>query len=175
MAYDKGVDFSEVQSSNWNVAQKFVNDKVHKYLLLIDTYKDLAIFGFANIENDVFINNVNLKNTSRIFALKRLIRAILSLISNTKFAIKKDSMNSFTEYSERLLKLERYIPKLRLEKKRGQKIVELNLDENIFEKIMFELNDMIDNIYKKLNDADLIFAHAQEEFDVEKAKQRKFF
>lgn len=174
MVYEKGVNFDDVQSGNWNVAQKFVNDKVHKYLVLIDNYKDLAVFGFSHIESDITIsNNSNLKNTARLYALKRLINAILSLISNTKFAIKKESKTVFTTYSARLLKIEKYIPKLRIVKKRGQKIVELNLNENIFEKIMFEINDMVDDIYKKLNEADLIFAHT-EEFDVEKAKQRKF-
>lgn len=173
MVYEKGVNFEDVQSGNWNVAQKFVNDKVHKWLVAIDDYTTLAVFGYSNIESDVFMVNENLKNTARIHALKRLVNAILNLVRNTKFAVKGDAKDKFTKYSERLLKIEKYIPKLKIEKKRGAKVVELFIDEGIFEKIMFEINNMVDDIYKKLNDADLIFAHT-EEFDIEKAKQRKF-
>ena len=82
---NKGVDWGEVQSGNWNVAKPYTNDKIHKWLVLIDTYQTIATFGYSTIESDVFIKDENLKNTARLNALKRLIHAIDSLIRNTKF------------------------------------------------------------------------------------------
>jgi hypothetical protein len=166
----KGVDWEDVQTGNWNVARPYTTEKILKWLVQIDYYQTIAVFGYSNIESDVFIGNKNLQNTSRLHALRRLLHAILSLIRNTKFAIKETDKPSFGTYTERLLKIEKYLNKLREEKRRGQRVVELNINEDLFDKIMGELSSMIDDINYKLNKADLIFAHT-EEYDPKKIKE----
>ena len=72
--------------------------------------------------------------------------------------------------SERLSKVEIALPKLRIEKKRGSRIVELNINEEFFSKITNELDTIMDDINFKLNKAGLIFT-PEEEFDIKDIKQ----
>jgi hypothetical protein len=102
--------------------------------------------------------------------MKRLIHAIISLIRNTRFAIKKDDMKSFEDHTKRLLLVEKSLYKLREEKKRGNKITELGINEKLFDLMMKEISEIIDDINQKLNDADLIFTHT-EDFDPKKMKE----
>lgn len=167
---NRGVDFNDTGTGNWNVAKPYTSDKILKWLVLIDDYHTIAIFGYSNLESDVFMRDNNLKNTARLNALKRLIHAMLNLIRNTKFAVKKAAKDSFDTYRLRLLKIEGAIPRLREEKKRGNKITELNVNEKLFEMIMDEISGMIDDINTKLNEANLIFTHI-EDFDPKKMKE----
>ncbi len=170
MVFEKGVDYEELETKNWNVAKSYSQEKVQRWLVLIDEYHTLSTFGYSKIDSDIFIRDSNLKNTARIMALHRLIHAILTLIRNTKFAIHKKSKPKFEEYKKRLLIIKNNIYKLRIEKKRGNKIVELEIEESLFEKINTEITEMIDNINLILNDADLIFTHT-EEYDPKKIKE----
>ena len=135
MANPKGVDWTDIQSGNWNIAKPYTTELILKWLVKIDDYRTLSTFGYSNLYSDVFLKDNNLKNTARINALKRLINSIVSLIRTTKFAIKRDDKLKFEEYRERLIKIEKVIPKLRLEKRRGSRIVELYINERYFEKI----------------------------------------
>ena len=171
MANPKGVDWTDIQSGNWNVAKPYTNEKILKWLVLIDEYQTIAKFGVASLENDIFVSDGNLKNSARLQSLKRLIHAISTLINNTKFAVKKNNKEKFSKYYNRLKLIEKYIDKLRIEKKRGNVVTELNINEIMFGKIMFELDEIVDDVNVKLNESDLIFTHV-EEFDPKKAKQR---
>jgi len=171
MVNPKGVDFEDVQSGNWNVAKPYTREKILKWLVLIDHYQTIATFGYANIESDVFIRDKNLQNISRLYALRRLIHAIDSLIRNTKFALRKSTdKETFSGYQKRLLKIDKNLGKLRIEKKRGNRVVELNINEKLFDLIMNELNEMMDDVNDKLNFSDMIFIHT-EEYDPKKIKQ----
>lgn len=163
-------DREDLTSGNWNYAKGYVIDKIHKYLVLIDEYMNLAIFGYAKMESDVFIKDNNLKNVARLHAIRRLIFSIISLIMNTKFAIDKKDKKSFGDYLKRLKKIEKNLFRLRIEKKRGRKVVELNIDEDLFEKMIAEIEEMINDINYKLNKANLIFTHI-EDMDIEKMKE----
>ncbi len=163
-------DIEDVTKGNWNIAGSYTREKILKWLIQIDYFQTISTFGYSNIESDVFIRDDNLKNASRLYGLRRLIHSLLSLIRNTKFAVKKDDRTSFGEYSERLLKIEKHLFRLRLEKKRGQRTVELNIEEKLFDKIMEEITTMVDNINYKLNLAGLIFT-PEEEFDIKEIKQ----
>jgi len=170
MVNPKGVDFEDIQSGNWNVAKPYTTELILKWLVKIDDYRTLSIFGYSDIYADVFMKDDNLKNTARLNALKRLINSIVSLIRTTKFAIKKDDRDIFDNYRTRLLKIEKHLPRLRLEKKRGSKIVELNISEELFEKIISEIDTKLDDINLKLNDSSLIFTSI-EEYDPKKIKE----
>ena len=167
---NKGVDWSEIESGNWNVAKPYTNDKILKWLVLIDTYQTIARFGVLHLENDIFVNNINLKNSARLYATRRLIHAIRTLIQNTKFAIKSADKETLEKYYDRLLKLEKNIYLLRIEKKRGNQVIELSVNEDLFDKIITELDKMVDDINSRLNKADLIFTSTTD-FDPRKAKE----
>lgn len=160
----------DVTSGNWNIAGSYTREMILQLLIQISKYETLSNFGFSNIESDVFVYDKNLKNTSRLHAMRRFVKAIISLIRNTKFAILKKDKPSFDIYILRLLLLEKNLFKLREERKRGKQVVELNVNEDLFEKIMAELNEIRDNVNDKLNIAGLIFT-PKEEYDTKKIKE----
>lgn len=155
-------DYEDSHSGNWNYAKGYVIEKIHRWLVLIDTYQTLSIFGSSDIYGDTFMKDNNLRNTARLNSLRRLIQAILSLIRNTHFAIKNEDKESFERYSKRLYLIEKNLPKLRVEKKRGNRVVELSINEYLFERIMGELTEMISDIHFKLNKANLIFTNVED-------------
>ena len=158
------------ESSVWNDAKNYVGGKIHIWLIKIDYYEELATFGYKNIEGDIMINNPNLQNTARLKAMKRLLHAIRTLIRNTKFAVGKTEREVFNEHKERIAIIEKHLPSLRLEQKRGNKITELNINETLFERIMDEIDGIIDDINVKLNKAGLIFSQF-DELDIDKLKE----
>lgn len=168
---DENIGNEDVTKGNWNISKGYTYEKILKWLILIDQYKTLSIFGFSKIESDIMIKDKNLRNTSRIQSLKRLVHSILALITNTKFAIKKEDRKEFDKHSDRLIKIEKNIWKLREEKKRGNRIVELDINESLFDKIMEEIDFIIDDVNFKLNKSNLIFAQKEEELDPKKIKQ----
>jgi len=168
----KGVDFTEIQSGNWNVAKPFTNEKILKWLVFIDEYQTIATFGYSELEHDIYNNNINLQNTARIGALKRLIHAISTLARNTKFALKtKEDKKEFDGHISRLKKINKIINKLVTTIKRGNKIIEIKINENLFGLIMDDIEDIMDDMNNRMNNADLIFTHT-EEFDPKKAKEK---
>lgn len=170
MAINKGVDFDDIQTGNWNVAKPYTSEKILKWLVSIDDYETIATFGYSNIESDIFINNPNLQNTSRLQGLKRLIHSLISLIRNTRFALKKEShKKDFDEYRKRLKKIDSIRWKLRKETKRGNRIIQINIDEKLFEMIMDDISNIVDEINYRLNFSDLIFTHT-EDYDPKKIK-----
>jgi len=160
----------DVRKGNWNIARSYTNQKILNWLIQIDTFRNISIFGFKNLEADIYIRDLNLRNTARLHALKRWIHAMNFLIRNTKFAVHKESKEKFKEHLKRLSKIERNLFNLRIEKKRGSRIVELNINENFFEKIINNLDDIMDDINLKLNKAGLIFS-PEEEFDIKDIKK----
>ena len=173
---NKKSDNSEINSEVWNISKSYVNEMVLRYLILTNNYYDLARFGYSNIESDVFVRDNNLKNTARLHALRRLFHTIRVLIRNTKFTINKDDKLIFSKYSIRLKKLDDNISNLRLEQKRGSRVMELNINEELFDKMDSEISDMIDDITDKLNKAGLIFSQGEEkDIDVLKDGYKKRF
>lgn len=163
----------DLTKGNWNTAGDFVKQKILKYLVEVDSFYNLAIFGTDNIYGDVFMKDENLKNTGRLNAVKRLIHTIVTLLRNTKFAILPKDQSSFMKYTERLLYIEKKLGKLKLETKRGNRIMELNIDEDLFDKVINEImQDIMDDVNFKLNKSGLIFTQ-KEEYDV-KEQMKKF-
>jgi hypothetical protein len=163
-------DNEDTTKGNWNIARSYTNQKILNWLVQIDDFRNISVFGFKSIDSDIYITNLNLRNTARLHGLKRWIHAMIFLIRNTKFAVHKESRNKFEEHIIRLLKIKRNLFKLKIEKKRGKRIVELNIDEDLFEKVTNDLDTMMDDINSKLNKAGLIFT-PEEEFDIKDIKK----
>ena len=166
----KGMSDEGTVKGNWNLSHDYTHQKILTWLIQIDNFRNISVFGFDRLEQDVYIKDFNLRNTARLHGIKRWIHAMIFLIRNTKFAVHKDSKDKFNEHTLRLLKIEKHLFKLRMEKKRGKRIVELNIDEELFEKITEDLDTIMDDINFKLNKAGLIFS-PEEEFDIKEIKK----
>ncbi len=165
----KDIDFTDIQRGNWNIAKPYTTEKILKWLVQIDIYQTIAMFGTHEMINDIVMKNENLKNFARTKALRRWIHSILTLIHNTKFAINKKDKPKFEEYIKRLKLINDKLPLVEDIVKRGNRIDTFNIKEKLFNKITDELNTIMDDINERLNKADLIFTH-KEEFDYKKAK-----
>lgn len=79
------VDFSETQ--NWNVAADYVKMCVMKHLYEADEYERLATFGVAEV-GDNYLMDENTKASNRLLGIEWLAHSLMTLISNTVFAVK---------------------------------------------------------------------------------------
>jgi len=163
-------DSEDTTKGNWNLAKSYTHQKILTWLIQIDDFRNISVFGFEKLESDIYVRDLNLRNTARLHGLKRWIHAMIFLIRNTKFAVHKESKDKFEDYIKRLSKIEKNLFKLKIEKKRGSRIVELNIDEDFFEKITSDLDTIMDDINYKLNKAGLIFS-PEEEFDIKEIKK----
>ncbi len=160
----------DVTKGNWNLAKSYTHQKILTWLIQIDNFRNISVFGFEKLESDIYIKDLNLRNTARLHGLKRWIHAMIFLIRNTKFAVHVNSKDALEAHILRLSKIEKYLFKLKVEKKRGSRVVELDMDEELFAKIITELDTIMDDINFKLNKAGLIFS-PEEEFDIKEIKK----
>jgi len=162
----------DLTEGNWNVAGDYVKQKILKYLVQVDFFYELAIFGCNDIYGDVFLKDENFRKTARLLAVKRLIHTIITLLRNSKFSIHPKDQPSFQKYDERLLKIEKNLFQLRHDiKQRGKLVIQIN--EDLFDKIINEIMATImDDVNFKLNKAGFIFTQ-KEEYNV-KEQMKKF-
>ena len=87
--FDKDED-TVSELGNWNVADNYTKTKIMRPLILVDFYEDVARYGYESLEDEL-INYQSIPNDLiRIKSLRRLIRELIRLIDNTKFALKKE-------------------------------------------------------------------------------------
>lgn len=159
------------RSNTYNISLGYVTKMVLENMVSLQEYMNIAVFGASKIDMDVFQNNENLRSVSRLKGLRRAIYTLINIIRAGKFIVKKKDRTSFNTHTLRLLKIEKSIWKLRQEKKRGNRIVELTLNENLFDLIFSELNNIIDECNRALNSVGIIFSIKDEEQDPNKIKE----
>ena len=166
------VDMSE--SGNWNVAADFTKFKVMKPLYDADIYEEIALFGTTDLIEEMvtFDNNPNMKNIARIKGIKRLLRCLSLLVSNTQFAVKKKDKELMKKFKTDLEEVKKVLPFI--EKKttdQRKNTTTIMIEEDIFQKLLDILVNIKAKINEPLNRADLIFT-SFEEFDPKKIKER---
>ena len=162
----------EQQGSNtYNISLGYVTKMILENMVLLQDYMNIAVFGTRTLEGDLFMANEIMRSQSRLNGLRRAIITLLNIIRAGKFIVKKQDITSFEKYTTRLLKIEKNCWKLKIEKKRYKKLLSLNVDEDLFDKIFAELNKIIDEVNRALNSVGIIFAVKDEEQDPNKIKQ----
>lgn len=169
MAREDGYNISD--SGNWNVASDFSKFKIMKPLDNCDHYENLAQFGFDTLEEQL---NTPLFPTEevKLMGFERLVRELLKLIGNSKFAMKvaktKETMEGFEKELRNAIKI---IPKLykkshNLRTKRAT--ILLNED---YRKVLSRVLEIKADINEPLNKNHLIFTD-KEEFDPQDYKKK---
>jgi len=59
-------DNEDVTKGNWNLAKSYTHQKILTWLIQIDDYRNISVFGFKNLESDIYITNLNLRNIARL-------------------------------------------------------------------------------------------------------------
>lgn len=162
------------ETGNWNVAADFSKIKIMKLLANCDVYENIAEFGYDTLQEELM--NVGIPNDNlRIMGFKRLVKELIKIIKNSKFAMKKDSTNKDMEgFEKRLIKIRKIIPALSKRKtSQRTKVSVIEILPKNFDIILQEVLEIKSEINIPLNKNHLIFTD-KEEFDP-KAYKKKIF
>lgn len=157
------------ETGNWNVADTFSKTKIMKPLIMCDFYEDIAMFGYESLVEELINFQAPPNDIIRIKAMQRLVKELIRLINNAKFALKKPgTREKAIEYKQALQKIEKAIPNLvDIHKNKQISIPDLDLFNDFLEKI----SEIKSKINEPLNRNHLIFTD-KEEFDPIAFKQR---
>lgn len=158
MAESKG-DEINVGTDAWNIADGYVKLKILKQLVLCDKLEIIALYGSEDID-DAQMNPVpeEMIPHRRVEALLRLKDNIVQLISNVKFAIRKEDEHKFEALRGRIKLIEEMLDAVSFmaeDQVSHQKRLEIN--EGWFQKMLFEMQEIKENINVPINNAGLIF------------------
>jgi len=162
-------DFIISDHGNWNVAADYSKLKLMKPLYLADEFETIATFGFL----DFYEESTNTLNVDfiKIRGFKRLIKTLIMLINNAKFAVGKNEKVKLGNYEKELKKFENIIPLLFYYKKNEQKKTkELFIRSEKYNPALDRVIEIKALINEPLNKFDLIFTH-KEDFDPARAKK----
>lgn len=175
MVFRRDGDEDISETGNWNVAQIYSNLKVMKLLYLADELENIAVFGSADIVEDILasIQGIN-KDELRLTGYRRLLRTLLMLINNTKFAVRKNGKEKLEEYERELKQFEKNIFLLYGWRVNNvKKIRSIHIDENKFKMALERVIELKGLINSPLNDADLIFT-SKPQIDAKEMKRKIF-
>jgi len=172
MAKKEYQDYMVSESGNWNVADTYVKKKIMKPLDRCDYYEDIAYFGYESIAEELVNYQAPPNAVIQIKATIRLIKELIKLINNSKFALKvgktrqealkyKAQLKSILPIIYPLLK----VTHNKIKHTSNYKINNLLLFKDTLEKI----SEIKSKINEPLNKNHLIFTD-KEEFDPKKFK-----
>jgi hypothetical protein len=166
-----GDEFIISETGNWNVADQYAKNKIMKPLNLADYYEDIATFGYESIAEEFMNYNAPPNDVIRIKALKRLIKTLIRVIDNSKFALKKQgTKKEALSYKQSLEKLDLIIATIT---RTSQETGNIKITKEIlFQEIIKKVSIIKSKINEPLNANHLIFTD-KEEFDPKAFKDRK--
>lgn len=167
-----GDDYIISESGNWNVADDYSKQMIMKCLVLASSYEDIAYFGYEGIADELINYNMPPNDVIKYKALDRLIKQLIKLINNCKFALKKDkTKQEALGYKDQLQKIHVILPKLanvRTDKVHNTRTFKITNYAN-FEKVLDMVSEIRSKLNEPLNKNHLIFTD-KEEFDPKKFK-----
>ena len=141
---------------------------------MCDYYEDIANNGYESLVEELINYQAPPNDYIKIKALKRLIKELIRLIKNAKFALKKEGTKTqILKYLEHLKKLEKVIPQLfefKYNPKEERKEVMIK-DEIFYNDFLEKISEIKSKINEPLNKNHLIFVD-KEEFDPRAFKDR---
>lgn len=166
---EKGIS----ETGNWNVAADFSKFKIMKYLYLSDQYSAIATFGYDSILDELegIVSMIPIDQL-RLTGLRRLIDCLITLIGNSRFAIKSKTLQGeLDKEKENLEKLITLFPMLyETTTKVRAKTRTIKINEKTFSKFMKEVERIKIWLNEPLNKYHLIFVN-KEEVDITEAKE----
>ncbi len=168
---DKPKDnFLDADSNAWNIAQGFSALKVLKILIKLDDFEIIAQFGTIEMgEGDLYDDKILKKR--RMEALDRFIAFLNQLISNTKFAMRKDDKPRAEQMKTRLKNIDDI--KIMIAKVEEDNVTheeKIVIDEELFNKSLKILQSIKLELNTLLNNAGLIF-RLSDDIDLDKIQK----
>lgn len=165
-------DYMISETGNWNVADQFAKSKIMRPLIRCEYYEDIATFGYESIIEELANFQSPPNDVIRIRAMKRLIKELIRVIDNAKFALKKSgTKQTALKYKKLLQDLELLIPDLirvSTNKIKGIKTISIK-SIALFDEVLGQVSQIKSKINEPLNANHLIFTD-KEEFNARGAK-----
>ena len=160
------------ETGNWNVADKFTKVKIMIPMAKCEFYEDLAQFGYDSFIDEL-IDWYNIPmDVIRIKGLNHLIKELLKICKNVKFAMKASGTKAeLQKYEDELERIKNIVPalyKIRVDQIR--KIKSISIFPEKFDKVLDKIIEIKSKINEPLNKNDLIFI-SKEEFDAHEYKK----
>ena len=153
------------ESGNWNVASDFARIKIMTPLAKCEYYEDIATFGYDSVIEELM--NYSIPNDLvRFTGLKRLVRELIRVCKNSRFAMKKgNTKEKLKEYHDELKKIKGILHLLvSIKKNNVNNTKELIIADEKFNKVLDIVLEIKSSINTPLNQNHLIFTD-KEEFD----------
>ncbi len=100
------------ETGNWNVASDFARIKIMLPLEKCECYEDIATFGYESIIEELMGYQIQ-NDFVRYKGLERLIKELLKICKNSKFAMKREGTEkALKEYEEKLKQIKNILPSL---------------------------------------------------------------
>lgn len=159
------------ETGNWNVASDYSKLKIMKQLYLADEYETIATFGTSSFMDELELN-FN-PDFLRIRAFRRLVKSLIMLINNSKFAIKKKTdVKILDDFNVELKRIYKVIPSLfKISRNQIKKTSALTIKRESFDPILNRVIEIKSEINNPLNASDLLFLD-KEEFDPRDHKKK---
>ncbi len=173
MPQKEGGEYMISETGNWNVADQYAKSKIMRPLIRCEYYEDIAYFGYESIIEELANFQAPPNDVIRIRAMKRLIKELIRVIDNAKFALKiGKTKETALEYKSYLLQLETTIPNIvRISKNRIQGTKQITIkNPEVFNEILNKISEIKSKINEPLNKNHLIFTD-KEEFDASAFKK----
>lgn len=166
-------DYTVSETGNWNVAQRFSEEKIMKPMIKCEIYEDLAKYGYDSLLEELENWRTIPSEIIRIRALYRLIGELLKLCRNAKFACKRvGTLNEILLIEKKLTAIKPNVEKTYSIKNDFVKKTRMHqIDEIKFEYVLQLVVDLKSDLNVPLNQNHLIFAD-KEEFDPVAFKER---
>jgi hypothetical protein len=151
-----GEDIVSLGTQAWNIADGFTKIKILRILIELDLYEVIALFGKQDMNEPVEFSEIPYK---RVEGFERMLQSLKQLISNCKFAIKKDKdKEKITDFEKRLKIVEEVKKGIAREITNDlTKEIELQIHEEHFKKCFEVLQRIKEELNIPVNDAGLIF------------------
>lgn len=157
------------EHGSWNVAQHYAELKIMKPLYLCDEYETIATFGHLDFTDEILSNFST--DVLKIRGFKRLVKTLILLINNCKFAVKGSHNKQLVEYRKELQRYYKTIDILCKHKiNQRTRTKELVIIPEKYDKVLERVIEIKSLINEPLNKYDLIFTYV-EPFDPKKAKE----
>lgn len=161
------------ETGNWNVADKFTKVKIMLPMAKCEFYEDLAQFGYESFIDEL-VNWYQIPmDVLRVKGLTRLVKELLRLCKNTKFAMKKaGTKDELEKYEYQLEAIKKVLPALyKIQHNQIKKTKELRIIPEKFDTVLEKVIEIKSKINEPLNKNDLIFT-SKEEFDPKEFKKK---
>lgn len=156
-------------TDSWNVAGGYVDLKILKPLVLLDSYIRVAKFGSEDIMES--INMPELLNARyRLQALRYMENELQIIIENTEFAIKKSETKNLGPVRDALKEAQEHLKNAsEISTDTRSNTSTVNIKETEFEEALEKLREAKSKISTPLNNSGLIFP-SSDEIDLDKIK-----